>query len=97
MTFVRTRLGYWTYKADYAQSNYDNRKKCKNKYVKFTEQIKVFVREKIKEDWNPDQICGYAKINTMFHLSHEWIYQFILKDKSQGGDLYKHLRHQNKK
>jgi IS30 family transposase len=60
MTFVRTRLGYWTYKADYAQSNYDNRKKCKNKYVKFTEQIKVFVREKIKEDWSPDQICGYA-------------------------------------
>jgi IS30 family transposase len=21
LTFVRTRLGYWTYKADYAQSN----------------------------------------------------------------------------
>lgn len=97
MTFVRTRLGYWTYKADYAQSNSDNRKKCKNKYVKFTEEIRVFVREKIKDDWSPDQICGYAKTNSMFHLSHEWIYQFILKDRSQGGDLYKHLRHQNKK
>jgi IS30 family transposase len=33
----------------------------------------------------------------MFNLSHEWIYQFILKDRRQGGDLYKHLRHKNKK
>jgi hypothetical protein len=48
MTFVRTRLGYWTYKADYAQSNFDNHKKCKNKYVKFTDEIKAFVREKVK-------------------------------------------------
>ncbi|HHF7376095.1 Transposase and inactivated derivatives, IS30 family [Legionella bozemanae] len=48
MTFVRTRLWYWAYKADYTQFNSDNRKKCKNKYVKFTEEIKVFVREKLK-------------------------------------------------
>jgi len=27
---------------------------------------------------------------------HETIYQYILADKQSGGDLYKHLRHQNK-
>jgi transposase, IS30 family len=33
----------------------------------------------------------------MFFLSHERIYQFLLDDKKQGGSLYLHLRHQNKK
>jgi transposase, IS30 family len=46
---------------------------------------------------SPDQISGYAKRHTLFSLSHEWIYQFILQDKKQGGILYKHLRHQHKK
>ncbi len=27
-----------------------------------------------------------------FLISHEWIYQYILRDKKQGGNLYKHLR-----
>ncbi|HHF7376094.1 Transposase and inactivated derivatives, IS30 family [Legionella bozemanae] len=38
-----------------------------------------------------------AKKEHLFNLSTECIYQFILKDKLQGGSLFKHLRHQNKK
>lgn len=45
----------------------------------------------------PDQISGYAKKKKLFSISHEWIYQFILKDKQMKGNLYLHLRHQNKK
>ena len=30
-------------------------------------------------------------------LSHEWIYQYILKEKRAGGDLYRHLRCQKKR
>lgn len=97
MVWVHTRLGYWTYKADYAQAKADERKKNKRKRIKFTEQVKSFVVEKIQEDWSPEQICGYAKRHTMFNLSHEWIYQFILDDRKSGGSLYKHLRHQSKK
>lgn len=33
----------------------------------------------------------------MFTISHEKIYQFVLKDKNKGGTLYLHLRHQHKK
>ncbi|MEC8542644.1 MAG: IS30 family transposase, partial [SAR324 cluster bacterium] len=29
--------------------------------------------------------------------SHEWIYQYFLKDKSQAGDLYTHLRLRKKR
>lgn len=97
ITFVRTRLGYWDYKADYAQSFADQRKKLKPNFIKFTEHVKAFIIEKIRDEWSPDQISGYAKRHTLFSLSHEWIYQFILQDKKQGGILYKHLRHQHKK
>ncbi len=37
------------------------------------------------------------KKHNLFSISHERIYKFILKDKEIGGNLYKHLRHQNKK
>src|SRR5207237_493128 len=33
----------------------------------------------------------------LFSISHARIYQFILEDKKNGGDLYKHLRHKSKK
>ncbi|MES2218232.1 MAG: IS30 family transposase [Pseudomonadota bacterium] len=46
---------------------------------------------------SPEQISGYAKRHNLFSIGTEWIYQFILKDKEEGGKLYLHLRHQNKK
>jgi IS30 family transposase len=55
------------------------------------------VRSKIKEDWSPDQICGELKLKENISISHEWIYQFILKDKQAGGDLYTHLRCKSKR
>lgn len=39
----------------------------------------------------------YAKKHELFDISHERIYQFILKDKKKEGKLYLHLRHQHKK
>ncbi len=97
ITFVRTKLGYWTYKPDYAQCYADERRKAKRHYYKFTEEVAKFVKEKILEDWSPEQISGYAKRWKLFSISHERIYLFILEDKENGGELYKHLRHQNKK
>jgi IS30 family transposase len=43
------------------------------------------------------QISGYAKKHELFSISHERIYQFVLKDKKEGGKLYRHLRHQSRK
>ncbi len=51
----------------------------------------------VKEDWSPDQISGELKLNENTSISHEWIYQFILKDKKAGGDLYTHLRCKSKR
>lgn len=97
ITFVRTRLGYWTYKADYAQGYAEERRREKPKQTKFTSEVEDFVRSKLLENWSPDQISGYAKRHNLFSISHERIYQFILSDKKKGGTLYKYLRHQHKK
>lgn len=97
ITFIRTRLGFWTYKANYAQTYADERQRNKPKHVKANEQIKTFIKEKITQDWSPEQVSGYGQRERLFNLSTEWIYQLILKDKHQGGSLFKHLRHQQKK
>jgi len=97
ITFVRTALGSWQYKPNYAQRYAEDRHKEKPKQIMFTKNVEAFIREKLLEDWSPEQISGYAKRHNLFSISHEWIYRFILKDKQRGGYLYKHLRHQNKK
>jgi IS30 family transposase len=97
MTYVRTKFGSWQYKPDYAQGNTDRRHKEKNKKIKMTKTVDEFIREKIQQQWSPDQISGYAKKHQIFSIGKEWIHQFILKDKEKGGKLYLNLRHQNKK
>jgi IS30 family transposase len=51
----------------------------------------------IRLDLSPEQISGYLKNNHNIKVSHETIYQYVLADKANGGDLYKHLRHSSKK
>lgn len=97
ITFVRTKLGSWQYKPDYAQTNTERRHKDKNKKIKLTKEAASFIREKLQQKWSPDQISGYAKKHNLFSRGKEWIYQFILRDKEKGGKLYLNLRHQNKK
>lgn len=97
ITFLRTSLGCWIYKPDYAQCYANDRRKAKRHYYKFTDEVSEFVRMKLLEDWSPEQISGYAKRWELFSISHERIYQFILEDKNEGGELYKHLRSKNKK
>lgn len=52
---------------------------------------------KIKPQWSPEQIAGWLKINQDMSISHERIYQYILQDKKENGNLWTHLRHANKK
>jgi IS30 family transposase len=45
----------------------------------------------LKNNWSPEQISGRLKIESDTSISHEWIYQFIYKDKARGGNLYRYL------
>lgn len=69
----------------------------KRKAIKLTEEVKEEIDERIRQDWSPEQICGRFKREGKVSLHHETIYQYLLRDKQAGGELYKHLRHQAKR
>ena len=48
-------------------------------------------------DWSPEQISDYCREEQALKISHEWIYQYIYRDKSGGGSLWKHLRCRKKR
>lgn len=57
----------------------------------------AMIKALIGEDWSPEQISGWLKVEMNVFVSHEWIYQHILLDKRSGGQLYRHLRCRKKK
>ncbi len=50
------------------------------------------VERLLRSDWSPEQISGWLVKEFRVRVSHESIYQYILKNKRLGGDLYLHLR-----
>lgn len=57
----------------------------------------VYVEQLLREEWSPEQISGWMKKNMEIAVSHEWIYQYVLKEKLDGGSLYLHLRCKKKR
>ena len=57
----------------------------------------VFIERLICKEWSPEQISGWMKQNMKISISHEWIYQYVLKNKLAGGSLYLHLRCKQKR
>jgi len=50
------------------------------------------VVELLREDWSPEQISLWLAGQEQVFISHEWIYQYLLEDRRQGGQLHLHLR-----
>jgi IS30 family transposase len=86
-----------SYSASYAQQLSTERKERFGRKRKLTSEMKKTIIEKMtKEQWSPQQIVGYSKINNIPMVSHEIIYQFIRQDKKDGGLLWTHTRHRLK-
>jgi IS30 family transposase len=51
----------------------------------------------IQEEWSPEQITGWLQKHGHPAISHEWIYQYIYRNKQQGGTLHLHLRCQKER
>lgn len=56
-----------------------------------------WVKKLLREEWSPEQISGRLKREQGLEVSHETIYQYVYRDKREGGDLYRHLRCQRKR
>ena len=85
------------YDADLAQCKYRQRQRYKPKYIRFTEDVRQLVDELLNKDYSPEQIAGRTKIEKKPCVSTERIYQYVWKDKKDGGNLYTHLRHKGRK
>ena len=57
-----------------------------------SETISLIEQQILNEQWSPEQISNWLKINNYEGVSHTWIYQHIEKDKSEGGELSDNLR-----
>jgi IS30 family transposase len=63
----------------------------------YTEEIKLYVKKQLAEQYSPEQIAGTAKRQGIKCVSHETIYQHIWENKKQGGRLYENLRNRCKR
>lgn len=86
-----------TYDYLFADHNARMRKENKPRRTAFTEKVKSYVIKCIKEQHSPEQISGRIFQDIGCSISIETIYQFIYRDKAQGGTLYRNLRWQNRK
>ena len=58
----------------------------------------AIIEGKLRLQWSPEQIAGWLKKQGHPQaVSYETIYEYIWRDKRDGGNLYKELRHRGKK
>jgi transposase, IS30 family len=93
---ISRNTGLKGYRCKQADRFAGERHTCKAKAVKMTDEIKYIVSICLQHDWSPEQIAGRLREEEAVSLHHETIYQYLLTDKANGGQLYKQLRHQEK-
>lgn len=69
----------------------------KPKGTKITGKLRGLIRAYIRRDYSPEQVSAVLESYHGIALSHESIYRFVIKDRVNGGTLYRHLRHRVKK
>jgi IS30 family transposase len=85
------------YRADQAETRAQARRhQASARPTKLTPEVEQHLREELlKEDWSPVQISGRLLFGGR-RISHQTIYNFVWKDKKQGGTLFRTLRHRGK-
>jgi len=92
---IRRNRGGRGYRPKQAQRFAMERQKKSNPRIR-PEDWKL-VEALIVKEWSPEQISNFFRDNQILPISHEWIYQYIYKDKREGGKLWKHLRCRKKR
>lgn len=72
-------------------------KRRKHGHFKICDGLLVRVDEMLQEQYSPEQISGRLALCHGIALSHECIYQFVYRDRRQGGERHQNLRLGRKK
>lgn len=95
---IKRNTGRKGYRAKQAHEKATKRHIQKPKAIRLTEAIKGFIEEQLcSVESSPEQISGRLKVEHQLSISHETIYQYLIANRAQGGELYLHLRHKHKK
>lgn len=89
---LRRDRGGRGYRPKHAHSLASERRRSKDNATRIKLKTWLQIESLIRQDWSPQQICGYLKAQSEPSASHERIYQHIYSDKQRGGSLYTHLR-----
>ncbi len=94
---IRRNSGQRGYHWQQAQVKAADRQRRLQNYRNLTMEIRKLIRSKITEEqWSPAQIVGYLRKKGKPAVCVETIYAYIRADKENGGDLWRHCRHQLK-
>lgn len=85
------------YRHQKAQEQANGRRTRSRKKSQFTIEQWTLVESLLLQDFSPEQVSGRLRCEKRLNISHETIYQYILKDKRDGGTLYLRLRQRVKK
>ena len=87
------------YKPHLAQRYYSKRRDASKQPYRLEQDSKLrrYVRRKLKRYWSPEQIAGRLNRDRKIDVSPVTIYCWIMRDKAEGGRLYKYLRQSNRK
>ena len=91
-----SKKGY--YNCNVAQNYYQDKIfYCRAKRYKIRGKVKRIIDKMIKKHFSPEQISGRLAYEGFFDISFKSIYNYIYRDKNNGGMLYKSLRFGGKK
>lgn len=85
------------YRHTQANRKAKERHTAKPKAIKMTMELVDYINVMLQQQWSPEQISGRLKREGKISVCPETIYQHILKDKREGGQLYLNLRHHARK
>lgn len=86
---------YYTYTK--AQEKAQARLTQSRKHTHFNQHTWEMVVVLLKKKWSPEQISHVLHKEHDIPISHEAIYQYIYRDRKNGGSLIVHLRHRTRK
>jgi IS30 family transposase len=80
------------YKAYHAERMARGRRSRARRGTRFGASDWKSVVRLLRLDWSPQQVSGHLKLKGLPSMSHETIYQYLLRDRRRGGDLWQRLR-----
>lgn len=85
------------YRHELAQRKCEQRRKARDRPVRFTAEIRQRMESMLRDGLSPEQIAGRCKRMDAPCVSHERIYQHIWDDKRKGGTLHTFLRRRGRR